>query len=109
MSFEISMTAIRAQTARMEVTAHNIANVDTPGFAFYRALLAAEHGAMGGTRVASVEQPRPAEAPDAPADVEMGAELVELITAQRAFEANVRMIEVQNKTQDFLLNRLRAP
>lgn len=105
MAFDISLTGIRAQMARLEVTSHNIANVDTPGYSFYRALLAAEHR-MAGVQVAEVEQPRPPLSPEAPADVEMPAELVEMVAAQRAFEANIRMIEVQSQAEDFLLNRL---
>lgn len=104
MAFDISLTGIRAQTARMQVTAHNIANASTPGFTFYRALLAAQHPA--GVALTDIEQPHAPLPPDTPADVDMPAEMVELIAAQRAFEANIRMIEVESHAQDFLLNRL---
>ena len=103
MAFDISLTGIRAQMARLEVTSHNIANVETPGYSFYRALLATQHG-MGGVQVVDVERPRPPAT--TPADVNMPAELVEMVTAQRAFEANIRVIETETQAQDFLLNRL---
>ncbi|GAB6043462.1 flagellar basal body rod protein FlgC [Endothiovibrio diazotrophicus] len=106
MAYDISLTGIRAQMARLEVASNNIANVETPGYSFYRALLATQRG-TGGVQVADIEQPRPASTPEAPADVELPAELVEAVAAQRAFEANVRMIEVQGTAQDFFLNRLR--
>ena len=105
MAFDVSLTGIRAQMARMEVASHNVANVETPGYSFYRALLATQHG-MSGVGVVSVEQPSPPTLPDTASNVDMPRELVEMVGAQRAFEANVRMIEVESRAQDFLLNRL---
>ena len=120
MAGEISLTAIRAQQARLDVAAHNIANVETPGFSFYRALLAA--GAeQRGVQLQAVEQPRApgdggapgAEAGEAamaetppPSNVEPATELVSMIESQRAFEANIRVIETEHANQRFLNGRL---
>ena len=106
MASEISFSGIRAHLARLDTTAHNMANASTEGFAPYRAQL--QEGADGrGVEVSAVTQPTPAASPEATSSVDLATELVNMIAAQRGVESNVRMIEADDEVHEALLNRRR--
>lgn len=99
MGFDLALSGIRAEMMRLQATAHNVANVETPGFAPFRIELAEQTGSDGqgaGVAVAAVTRPEPPAAPTAPSAVDLPTQMVEMITAQRGVEANVRTIRAED-------------
>lgn len=97
---------------RTNVTANNIANVQTPGYQSARANNVEQPG--GGVRIGSVTRdPSPGppllnDLPSAPAsssNVDLATENVNLLLNKRQFEANVNALRAQNDALDDLLNR----
>lgn len=92
----IPMTAFSAYGAGLGVSAHNLANVLTPGFRAGRASYA-ELPARSGV-AASISQPErlpAAPAPvGAPSNTDVAGEMVNLITASRTYQANAKIVGV---------------
>ncbi len=125
--FDIAVSGLRAQSRRLEVSADNIANVLSLGvhpdpalakpaaFAPQRAAFVSK--AYGGVEVKAVPVTPPAylslqpNHPDADADglvplpnVALEREMVEQILALRMFEANVKVIQTQDRMLGALLD-----
>ncbi len=105
-SLTSAASALQAQSERLNLHAHNIANLNTPGF---KAQLPAQQTAGGGGVFLSAVTT--SKAPGSPLDVEKPTETnnVDLITetigsimALRAFEANAKVI----KTSDEMLKTI---
>lgn len=123
MSAEASAQALSALGESLSVTAHNVANTSTPGYAPFRAVLAdgPPDGAGGqGVHVAAVERagqglaPASAHAPatpEAPASalgsaggVDLVREMTDLMVTGRAFEANAVCLRAAEETTGHLLD-----
>jgi flagellar hook protein FlgE len=94
-----------------EITAHNVANVQTPGFRAQRAeVLEVE---SGGSRVGPVQQdtrpgyplldPIPG-TPTTSSNVDLTTELTNQLLGTRMFQANAAMVRAQNGLLDDLLD-----
>lgn len=124
--FDISSSAMSAQSQRMNVTASNLANADSvagPGGETYRArqvmfeARATSRSGIGGVAVTEVvEDPSPLRLeyrPEHPLANEQGyvempnvdpvAEMVNMISASRSYQANV---EVMNTSKQLMLKTL---
>lgn len=113
-AMDISGSGLTAQRLRLDVIAENIANAETTRtpeggpYQRLRVLMAAADEAEGGVQVAGiVPQPGPPKMvhdpshPDADAEgyvqmpnVELATEMVDLVAASRAYEANSRALRV---------------
>lgn len=130
---DIAVSGLRAQRLRMNIIANNVANAETTrtpeGGAFRRQMTILEGGRIGpggqlsqlGVRVKRVEgDPSPLKVifepnhPDANQDgyvsypnVNMAVEMVNLLSAQRAYEANVAVLVSGNRMRQSALELLR--
>lgn len=98
MGFSISSAAfsgLAAASARLQASAHNVANANTPDFAPQRVAL---QEAPGGVR-ALVEQPA-----DPGFGVDLATERVEQLAAARSYEANLKVLESWSEQLDTLLD-----
>jgi flagellar hook protein FlgE len=106
-----ALSALGAYLKKQDVTANNIANVNTNDFKKTRAVF--EETSPDGVRVtlSRVEAPGTPLPPDEVigaghemSNVSIEAELVDLITTQRGFEANVKTVQTENEMQRTLLD-----
>lgn len=120
MSAEASAQALSALGDSLSVTAHNVANASTPGYAPFRAVLADNPPGGQGVHVAAVERtgqglaPASAQAPatpEAPASalgsaggVDLVREMTDLMVTGRAFEANAVCLRAAEETTGHLLD-----
>lgn len=113
MSIQVSSQAMRAMETVQQVTANNIANMNTPGFTPSRVDL--ETGQNGDSvRVASVRQSAqapwtaPTDAPEqlAPSDTDLTTETVNMIATQQSYTANATMLRTQAATEGKLINEM---
>ena len=125
--FDIAVSGLRAQSRRLEISADNVANVLSLGVhpdpalakpaAFTPQRAAFVSNAYGGVEVKAVPVTPPAylslqpNHPDADADglvplpnVSLEQEMVDQILALRMFEANVRVIQTQDRMLGALLD-----
>ena len=108
-----SLSAFQAFGRKLEVTANNIANLDTDGFKKSRVEMIE---AAPGQGVQAVVQPVPTpgvqileDRPQGPqlveqSNVDLGEELVNLMVAQRGFELNAAALRAQDEALGTLLN-----
>ena len=113
MSIQVSSQAMRAMETVQQVTANNIANMNTPGFSPSRADL--ETGQNGqSVRVSSVRQSErtppatPTDTPEqlAPSATDLTTETVNMIATQQAYNANATMLRTQAATEGKLINEM---
>jgi len=90
----IALSGLAAASTRLQASAHDVANANTPGFTPHRVSL---QESPGGVR-AVVEQ----EAPPG-FGVDLAAERVEQLVAARAYEANLAVLESWSERVDSLL------
>jgi flagellar basal-body rod protein FlgC len=111
MSMDISASALNAFQTRQNVTANNIANMNTPGFSPDRVDM--QEDANGGVR-ASVRQTSQPE-PDAGSNPAMEAqtsgtdltqEMVDMIATENAYDANAVTLAGQASLQGRLINEM---
>lgn len=105
-SLSSAVSALQVQSERLDIHAHNIANLNTPGF---KAQIPAQQtAAAGGVLLSAVTTSK---APGSPVDpekptetnnVDLITETIGSITALRAFEANAKVI----KTSDEMLKTI---
>ncbi len=102
-SLTSAIGALQVQSERLNIHAHNIANLNTPGF---QAQIPAQQTAIaGGVQLSAVTTsktpgtPIDSEKPTETNNVDLIAETVGTITALRAFEASAKVI----KTSDEML------
>jgi flagellar hook protein FlgE len=112
-SINAALSALGAFQKKLSVSANNIANAATPGFK--RSDVNMIEAAAGGVEAVIEPVPIPGvsileDTPQGPAlveqsNVELGEEMVNLIVAQRGFQANVRVLQAQNEALGTLLDR----
>jgi flagellar hook protein FlgE len=105
-----TVSAITAESIRLDVSADNVANVSTDG---YRAKRVTNEATINGGVRARIDQPPPP--PPSPttleadgrervlSNVDIGAEVTTQVIAQRAFEANVKMLQTNDEMTKTLL------
>jgi flagellar basal-body rod protein FlgC len=106
-----ALSALRANLRKLDVTANNLANVNTQDFKKTRASF--EETAPAGVKVtlSSVDTPGSPLPPDEilgegheMSNVSVEEELVDLITTRHAFAANVKTIQTEDEMQGTLLD-----
>ena len=89
-----SITAIRAASVRLAISAHNVANVNTPGYHAMRAMIEEQPTQLGVTvRAEQTDQP-----------VDLGREMVDQLMTLRYAQANMKVMKVQDQLSGTLLN-----
>ena len=112
-SFNTALSALRALDIKMDVNAHNIANVNTDGFKRSRTHMLEE--VQGGIRVTIEPMNEPGlvygtnektgqELELESSNVNLAHELVDQMVIRYAFEANVLSIKTADKMQQTLLD-----
>jgi flagellar hook protein FlgE len=86
-----AVSGLRDAGLRLDVTANNIANVDTPDFGPSRVLSAEAPGGGVSTTVAA-PSPRLGVPGEVPAATDLATELANLMVARIAFAASLRVI-----------------
>ena len=106
-AFSISLSGLAAQTTHLAATANNIANMQTPGYKAHRVVMAT--GPYGGVSAVLARDLSPGytlpQTPGLPvgetesSNVDLATELVNLMTIQHGFEANLKVLKTlfQNK------------
>ena len=96
-----AMTGASAAQHRQQVLSNNLANASTPGFraelSTFRAVPVRGEpgsGSFGSIRSGALED----------SNVDLTAELVNMMTAQRAYQANAQTIKTQDQVLSTLLN-----
>ena len=91
---DASITGIRAASDRLAVSAHNVANINTPNFKALRAV-AHELPTQRGVSVYTVRS-------DSGAD--LGTEMVDQLVTLRYAQANMKVLRVQSDLMGSLVN-----
>ena len=89
-----AMSSVRAHTRGLLVTAHNVANALAEAFEPAEAVLLSD--AAGGV-TAEVR-------PSGASDVDLAQEAAEMLSSQRAIEANIAVMRTSDKTLGVLLD-----
>jgi flagellar basal-body rod protein FlgC len=107
-----TVSALQAYKSQMEVTANNIANVNTDGFKKSKATL--QEGANGGVQadVKRVDTPghryRALEgdqmAEKETSNVDLSEEVPQMMVTQHAYQANMKVIQTQDEVLGNMLN-----
>lgn len=100
MNLSIPTSGISASVSRLAVAAHDIANVNTPGYRQSIPLQAESQG--GGTSLISLSQNTSTTAADS--DTDLATEMTELKTSEHSVKANSAVIKVQNRMMGALLD-----
>jgi len=101
LALDSALSALDAFGTKMDVTANNIANVDTDGFKKSRAVLQeADHGVtVNISRVNTPGAPIPAEdgtgKMNESSNVDVAEEIVNLKTTSNSFQANLKTIQTE--------------
>ncbi len=101
--FDVSLSGLRAFARKLEASAHNVANVSTDGFK--RLEVTAADQPDGGVRTTVEEVAAPGLEVVAPetgevkelSNVDLSDEMINMIIAQRGFEANLQVIRAENE------------
>ena len=108
-----TQSALRALGKKLEVTANNVANMDTEGFKRSRAFLqeSSPSGVMVSiNRIDSPGSPLPTEQGGnekrESSNVDVGEEIINLITTKHAYTANLKTIKAEEETLGTLLDVL---
>jgi flagellar basal-body rod protein FlgC len=96
-STNTSISAMRASALRLDVSAHNVANINTPNFAQTRVLQTEQ---TRGTAITAMQKVA-SQNPDLSA-TDFAEEAVEMIISKNEFALNARVL----KTQDRMLGEL---
>jgi len=100
-----ALSGIRASLRRHEVSAHNVANLNTPGFRSARVEQA--EGRFGGTDIVSISpEARALSGGGEPSDVDLAAEIANQILALRSLQANVAVLRTSDEMSEDLLDAL---
>jgi flagellar basal-body rod protein FlgC len=100
-------SALRAYAVTMNVSAHNVANINTEGYSSQRASLSEARG--GGVKVDSVHnpaEPRQDAYVSGINNVHYAKEAVEQIVSLRAFQANAASVRSADEMLGTLINML---
>jgi flagellar hook protein FlgE len=96
-----AVSGIQAASYRLDNAANNIANLSTPGF---RAGVPAQTAGPAGVQVSFSPSSAPADA--GASNVDLPAQMVEMIVAQHSAEANVATIRTQDEVTRSVLDIL---
>lgn len=105
---DTNLSALSALSTQQEVTANNVANVNSDGFK--ASSVAFESGPEGqGVRVGAIQEsttsgPQIDEVEGSNTDI--GREMVDMITTSRAFSANAAAVRVSEQMTGHLLNMI---
>lgn len=105
---DVNISALTALSTVQEVTANNIANVNTDGFKASSVNLASGPGDQG-VEVASItESTTPGAMVNGveTSNTDIGREMVDMITTGRAFEANTTFVRAAEEMTGHLLNMI---
>lgn len=91
-----SVSAMNAAQARLDASAHNVANAQTPGF--QRERVVAGEQAEGGVTVSVTREPAQ------PSGTELATDLVEQLAARNAFLANLATFRTQDRMAGALID-----
>jgi len=103
---DAALSALNAFSKKVAVTSNNVANLNSDGYKKSRAVL--QEGENGGVE-ASI---RIIDAPGNPipyegdSDVDLAEEAVNMITARRGYEANIKSIEAQVELEETIVDIL---
>lgn len=92
----IALSGLHAARQRLQVSAHNVANLGTEGFHAQRVVSHSEAGAGVGTRVVTAAEP----------GVDLLTEAVEQLSAVYAFRANLISLQRADSLLGTLLDEL---
>lgn len=106
-----ALSALRANFRKQDVTANNIANTNTHDFKKIKASFEETSPAGVKVTISQVETPGTPLPPDEVigeghqmSNVSMKEELVDLITTQHAFDANIKTIQTEDEMQGTILD-----
>ena len=95
-----ALSGLQAATAKMQVTANNVANARTDGYQTQRVDIVERPGGVEARPRADVARPLPVTAPTeaapvsrAPSDVDLAQEMVKMTANESFYLANVRALE----------------
>lgn len=101
----IAITALTALDTKLDVTANNIANVNTDEFKKSRAVFQTEEVPGVSVTIERVDTPGTENLDGVESsNVDLAEELVDLITTQHSYTANVKVIETAGKMQETLID-----
>jgi len=87
-----SVSALSASSLRMDISAHDVANVNTPGFSQSRPI---QTSLNPGTEISAIQKIKPP-SPEFSA-TDLAEEAVEQIKSEKDFAANAAVIKTQDK------------
>ena len=106
-----ALSGLQAATAKMQVTANNVANARTDGYQTQRVDIVERPGSVEGRAPADAARPPPAAAPTeaaplsrAPSDVDLAQEMVKMTANESFYLANVRALEAAHGMLGTLLD-----
>ncbi|MDR0518338.1 MAG: hypothetical protein LBH25_14995 [Fibromonadaceae bacterium] len=94
-----SVSALRASSLRMDISAHDVANINTPGFSQSRPI---QTSLKPGTEISAIQKIAPA-TPEFSA-TDLAEETVEWIKSEKDFAANASVIKTQDKMLGEVVN-----
>ncbi|HEU19131.1 MAG TPA: hypothetical protein ENO00_07090 [Deltaproteobacteria bacterium] len=104
---QIAVTALAALDKKLDVTANNIANVNTDEFKKSRAVFQTEEVPGVSVTIERVDTPGTENLDGVESsNVDLAEEIVDLITTQHSYTANVKVIETAGKMQKTLIDIL---
>ena len=106
-----ALSGLQAATAKMQVTANNVANARTDGYQAQRVDIVERPGGVEARAPADVARPPPVTAPTeaapvsrAPSDVDLAQEMVKMTANESFYLANVRALEAAHGMLGTLLD-----
>lgn len=107
MSLDIAASALNALATRQQVTANNIANVNTPGFTPGRVDMQELSGrGVEATVRQDVGSTPSSSGETSPSATDLSRELVHMMATQRAYDANATMLSSQAHLQGKMINEM---
>jgi len=95
-----SVSAMQASSLRMDISAHDVANINTPGFSQSRPVQTSLK--PSGSHISAIQKIEPA-SPELSA-TELAEESVEQIKSEKDFAANAAVIKTQDKMLGEVVN-----
>jgi len=102
-NFAITNSALRVTQVRQDVTANNIANVNTDGFAAKNVVLADQNP---GVAVAAIRK-TPNNNPQGFSNTDLATEMTGMIVNRDTYGANARVIKVQDRMLGEVIDLIR--
>jgi flagellar basal-body rod protein FlgC len=99
MQISSSVSAIRASTLRMDISAHDVANINTPNFSQSRPVQTSQ---KPGTEISAIQKIKPA-SPEFSA-TDLAEETAEQIKSEKGLKANASVIKTQDRMMADTIN-----